>query len=154
MLIKCKNAVLAAALIFLAEMTLAGWTITSKRDFRNDIREAEKFLQQCFNAEASRTKLKKYELTITDNGFFRLRKFFYNGKQEYYSFNLRRVVGFDYMGSASKGTLLITTKNDDVIVQSFIDPKGDIDSMSNVIEIPLKNIEAEQLNVLYTGMAL
>ena len=152
MLFKCKNIVLIGCLILLVQTTLTSWTRPVKGIYSNDIGEAVKCLQQCFDTELSKVKIKRYELTITDKGFFRLRKYFRNGKEEYYSFNLQKIAGLDYFGTTANGTLSIKTKSEDIIVQSFHDPKGDIDSMSSVIDIPLKNIEAEQLNMLYAGL--
>ena len=138
--------------MLLVQTILTSWTWPVKILRSNDIREAERCLKQCFDTEPSKAKLKRYDLTITENGFFRLRKYFRNGKEEYYSFNLQKIVEFDYFGTATNGTLSIKTNSEDIIVQSFHDPKGDIDSMSSVIDIPLKNIEAEQLNILYAGL--
>lgn len=93
--------------------------------------------------------LKKYELNVTKNGFCRYKCFFNNGKVEYFSFNLMKFRALDFLGTTQKGTLLLRTRGDDVIVQTYNDSKkGDIDSMATYMSIPLKNMEAEDLNEL------
>lgn len=140
----------------LAVVTVAFLTLSAQRIDRlspDDIRSAELCLNNCFDPDASKMKLKKWDLKITENGFFRLRKYFPNGKQEYFSFNLHRFASLDYMGTNRSGTLTLRTQGDDIIVQTYNDPKGNIDSMSRNLEMPLKNIEAEQLNELYSSLA-
>ncbi|MXV14659.1 hypothetical protein [Hufsiella ginkgonis] len=105
----------------------------------------EQRLQRYFNPGAD-VKLKKFELHVTDEGFFRLRKFFPNGKQEYFSFNLRRLKDISYLGDTISGTLLLTTAGADIIVQTYNDRKGNIDSMAGALPLPLKNIETTQLD--------
>ena len=52
------------------------------------------------------------------------------------------------MGNDSTGTLEFTTVADDIIVQTYEDPKGDIDSMSTVLELPVKNMSQPRLDSL------
>lgn len=92
--------------------------------------------------------LKKYELNVTKTGFCRYKCFFNNGKVEYFSFNLLKFKDLDFLGTTQKGTLLLHTRGDDVIVQTYNSKKGDIDSMATYMSIPLKNMEAEDLNEL------
>ncbi len=92
--------------------------------------------------------LKKYELNVTKTGFCRYKCFFNSGKVEYFSFNLMKFKDLDFLGTTQKGTLLLHTKGDDVIVQTYNSKKGDIDSMATYMSIPLKNMEAEDLNEL------
>ena len=95
--------------------------------------------------EGSESKLKRYELLISDDGFFRYRKYLLNGHQEYYSFNMLRFNDLDYIGSTTIGTLVLRTQNDDVIVQTYHDSKGNVDSMTYQVDFPVKDIEAEDL---------
>lgn len=101
------------------------------------------------DTEGSGQNLKKYELHVTNKGFCRYKRFFNNGKVEYFSFNLVKYKQLDYLGNTQKGILYLRTKGDDVIVQTYNDSKGgDIDSMATFMSIPVKNIEAEELNDL------
>lgn len=93
-------------------------------------------------------RLKKWEINLTDNGFIRLRKTFTNGKQEYYSFHLHKFKDIDYLGTAGSGTLQLKAQADDIIVQTYNDPAGDIDSMATSLSIHVKNVEPEQLDSL------
>jgi hypothetical protein len=94
------------------------------------------------------TKLKKWDLTLTDDEFLRLRKVFINGRQEYYSFKIHSLNSMNYLGTATGGTLQFKTNADDVIVQTYNDPKGDIDSMGTELDIPVKNLEPDRLDSL------
>ncbi len=86
------------------------------------------------------------ELNVTGTGFCRYKRFFENGKIEYFSLNLIRFKDFDYLGTVNAGDLIIHTISDDVIVQTYNTKDGDLDSMASVMTIPLKNIEPEDLN--------
>ncbi|MBB6500443.1 hypothetical protein [Pedobacter cryoconitis] len=102
-----------------------------------------------YNAEVSGKSIKKYELHVTNTGFCRYKCFLNSGKIEYFSFNLLKYKEIDYAGTTQTGTLILRTKGDDVIVQTYNDSKGeDVDSMSTFMVIPLKNIEPEELNDL------
>ena len=97
-------------------------------------------------------KLKKWELTITDDFFLRFRKTYQNGKQEYYSCHLHSFNDLDYSGTTAKGLLKISTTADDIIVQTYNDRKGDIDSMTTTLTIPVKNMEPEQVDSLRNAL--
>lgn len=86
------------------------------------------------------------ELKVTGTGFCRYKRFFENGKTEYFALNLIKFKDLDYRGTVGTGSLLIHTISDDVIVQTYNAKEGDLDSMTSVMTIPLKNIEAEDLN--------
>ena len=117
--------------------------------------ETVKWIEDClkgrFNSAPGNAKLKKWELSLSDKGFFRLRKFYPKGKQEYFSFNVSRFNDLDYIGSVDGGELWIKTVSDDIIVQTYNDPKGNIDSMSSKVVIPLLNVEPELLDSLRNG---
>lgn len=118
-----------------------------------NLRWAENYVRHCFNANAGNVKLKKWEISITDNGFFRFRKFYINGKQEYYSFNLKRFGDINYLGTEEVGEIVLKTRKDDIIVQTYNDPKGNIDSMASVLRIPVVNVQAEMLDSLSVNMS-
>ncbi|WP_131535829.1 hypothetical protein [Pedobacter nototheniae] len=99
-----------------------------------------------FNQESN--QIKKYELNVTNNGFCRYKRYFNNGKIEYFAFKLAKFKDMDYIGSTTSGRLYLHTKSDDVIVQTYNDKRGDVDSMGTCIAIPIKNIEAEDLNMI------
>ena len=106
-----------------------------------------KCLMQSYNTEAD-AKLRKFEFSVTEDAFVRLRKTYAKGKEEYYSFNLHQLGDMDYYGNTASGTLLLKTLADDIIVQTRNDRKGDIDSMSTVLNVPVKNMEPERLDSL------
>jgi hypothetical protein len=108
---------------------------------------ANRCLYQSYDPSGD-TKLKKWELSVTPDYFIRLRKTYAKGKQEYYSFNLHQFNDMDYFGNTHAGTLQLKTTADDIIVQTRDDPKGDVDSMATVLDIPLKNMEPERLDSL------
>ncbi|SEA10699.1 hypothetical protein [Pedobacter hartonius] len=99
-----------------------------------------------YDPESGPKNVRKYELNVTDKGFCRYKRFFSNGKVEYFSCNLTKFKEIDYLGNTLSGTLFVRTKGADVIVQTYNDKRGgDIDSMAAFMAIPLKNLEAEDL---------
>lgn len=95
------------------------------------------------------SNIKKYELHITAKGFCRYKRFFNTGKVEYFSCNLQKMRTLDYLGTIKTGVLLLRTTGEDVIVQTYNDRRGgDVDSMATFIAIPVKNLQAEDLNAL------
>jgi hypothetical protein len=97
-------------------------------------------------------KAKKYEILVTDDGFLRYRKTFSTNKQEYYSLNLRRLSAVNYWGNTTYGDLLLKTLSDDVIAQTYNDPRGNIDSMTNTLHLNLKSIEPEDLDIIQNNL--
>lgn len=115
--------------------------------FEQDMADVQQKLSDHYNFTPD--LLKKYELNVTKTGFCRYKCFFNSGKVEYFSFNLMKLKTLDFLGTTQKGILLLRTRGDDVIVQTYNDSKkGDIDSMATYMSIPLKNMEAEDLNEL------
>ncbi|ASU33347.1 hypothetical protein MuYL_1449 [Mucilaginibacter xinganensis] len=106
-----------------------------------------KCLMQSYDSSAD-PKLKKFEFSVTTDAFIRLRKTYAKGKEEYYSFNLHQLNDLDYVGNTAVGTLQLRTIADDIIVQTRNDRKGDVDSMTTVLNIPVKNMEPERLDSL------
>lgn len=126
----------AVSLCFVADMTDQDW-----------LTWGNKCLTQSFDASSDQ-KIKKWELILTDDSFIRLRKTYQNGKQEYFSFHLQRLQDMDYLGTVNTGTLQLKAKGDDIIVQTYNDRKGNVDSMATVLSIPVKNMEPERLDSL------
>jgi len=106
-----------------------------------------KCLVQSYNA-ATDAKLKKFEFSVSADAFVRLRKTYAKGKEEYYSFSLHKLGDMDYYGSTVTGTLQLKTLADDIIVQTRNDRKGDVDSMTTVLNVPVRNMEPERLDSL------
>ena len=104
-------------------------------------------LAQSYDASGD-AKLKKVEFTVTADYFVRLRKTYAKERQEYYSFSLQKFSDLDYMGNTTNGTLELRTLADDIIVQTYNDRNGDVDSMTTVLNIPVKNMEPERLDSL------
>jgi hypothetical protein len=100
------------------------------------------------------TGIKRFELNVTNSGFCRYKRFFVNGKVEYFSFNLVKFRDMDFYGTENKGSLCLRTKGEDVIVQTYNDRRnGDIDSMASCMSIPLKNIQPEDLIAISGSLA-
>ena len=94
-------------------------------------------------------RLKKYEIMLTPDHFIRLRKTYKQGKQEYYSFNLKRFSDLNYIpGAAATDTIEIKTQADDIIYQTYEDPQGDVDSMATSWDIPVKKLSPQRLDSL------
>jgi hypothetical protein len=108
---------------------------------------ANRCLTQSYDPSGD-AKLKKWELSVTPEYFVRLRKTYAKGKQEYYSFNLHQLNDMDYLGNTNNGTLELKTMADDIIVQTRNDRNGDVDSMTTVLNIPVRNMEPERLDSL------
>lgn len=108
---------------------------------------SNKCLAESFNPPPD-IKLKKWELTLTNDYFLRLRKTYQHDRQEYFSFNLHRLSDIEYQGSDTTGTLKLSTLTDDIIVQTYEDPKGDLDSMATTINLPVKHMSPARLDSL------
>ena len=111
----------------------------------------QRCLLQSFNHYAN-SDLKKWDLSVTPDGFFRLRKYFPSGKQEYFSFHFKRLRKIEYSGSPDSGSIVFKTMSDDVIVQTYNDPKGNIDSMSTLLEFPVLKMETPRLDSLQNAL--
>jgi hypothetical protein len=105
-------------------------------------------LNTLHNSDSGSIKIKQFELLLNDEGFLRYRRTYINGKQEYYSFNLMRITAINYLGNTVSGDLSIQTQEDDVIVQTFNDRSGNVDSMATHFRLPLISVEAEDLVAL------
>jgi hypothetical protein len=112
---------------------------------------SNKCLAESYNPSPD-IQLKKWEITLTGDYFLRLRKTYPHDRQEYFSFNLHRLNSVDYQGNDTTGTLKLSTINDDIIVQTYEDPKGDIDSMATTLELPVKNMTPVRLDSLKNAL--
>jgi len=108
----------------------------------------QKTLTEHYDMSQEIASVKKFELNVTNNGFCRYKRYFNNGKIEYFAFKLAKFKDLDYAGTTSSGRLYLRTKGEDVIVQTYNDRSGDIDSMATYVVVPLKNVEAEDLNMI------
>jgi hypothetical protein len=91
---------------------------------------------------------KSYKLEITDQGFVRYIRILANNKREYFSVRIDKFLELDYQGTEKSGWLLLGCEPSSVIFQTYKDPLGDVDSMTNEIVFPLNHISAEELNQL------
>lgn len=90
----------------------------------------------------------KTKLEVNQAGFIRFTQTLKSGKQNYASLNLYKFSKMNYWGTAKVGTLILYSVKNEVIVQTFNDPAGDVDSMSTHLNIPIQNIEPEQLDAM------
>jgi len=137
------------ALILLAILPIYAFKYMQrpKMDEQEWLQWSNKCLNESYDPSGE-AKLKNWELSVTPEHFIRLRKTFQHGKQEYFSLQLHLFHDLDYLGNTDHGTLQLKTNNDDVIVQTYEDPKGNVDSMATVLELPVKNIQPERLDSL------
>ena len=122
------------------------YAFSSRDSVEEYVNYLQKSLTEHYDSAQESSTVKKFELNVTNNGFCRYKRYFTNGKVEYFAFKLAKFKDLDYYGTTTSGKLFLRTKNDDVIVQTYNDRAGDVDSMGTCIVIPLKNIEAEDLN--------
>jgi hypothetical protein len=138
-----------------AIIALAVMLCCFKSDRRMDTNEAinysHKTLNQCYDPSGE-AKLKKWELNVTTDLFVRLRKTYIGGKQDYYSFRIKRFADLSYIGTATVGTLLLSTDADNIIQQTYNDSKGNEDNMIQTLSIPVKNMEPERVDSLRTAL--
>ncbi|WP_207427807.1 hypothetical protein [Pedobacter sp. SYSU D00535] len=151
MLAKCKKPFFRL-LLFCSLALLLLSAFGERTNFSDQLRWIQQCLSTCFDAAVGKQKLKKWDLVVTEKGFFRLRKYFPNGKQEYFSFHLKRFDELSFLGTSSVGELVIKTVSDDIIVQTYNDPRGNIDSMTSVLKLPVVHVEPEQLDSLETAL--
>jgi hypothetical protein len=148
MLTSVLPAIKKALIISVVALTIAvNYCFTPAFDDQDWLIWANKCLAQSYDTSAD-AKLKKWELLITSDSFIRLRKTYVKGRQEYFSFNLHKLNNVDYVGNPNTGILELKTVADDIIVQTRNDRKGDVDSMTTALNIPLKNMPAERLDSL------
>jgi hypothetical protein len=148
LLLKAPKAVILFLIILAASISYCFGPGMGDQDWLGWV---NKCLMQSFDP-SSEIKLKKWELTLTDDSFIRLRKTYQSGKQEYYSFQLRRLDDINYLGTGNTGTLQLRAKADDIIVQTYNDRDGNVDSMANILSIPVKDMAPERLDSLRSAL--
>jgi hypothetical protein len=140
-----------AVLLMVLAINLTSYGFGWYADKQEALLWASKCLLQSFDAMGD-PKLKKWDLTLTSDAFIRFKRTYQGGRQEYYSLNLHRFKDIEYIGNNLTGTLRIKTLADDVIVQTYYDPNGNVDSMSTSLNIPVRGLEVEQLDSLRTNL--
>lgn len=146
---KFKKVFFAVAILVLATANFGFKPAFDEEDW---LVYANRCLTQSFDQSAD-PKLKKVDISVTTDYFIRLRKTYAKNMQEYYSFSLHHLNDFDYLGTTTTGTLHFKTMADDIIVQTYNDRRGDIDSMTTVLDIPVKNMEPERLDSLHEAFS-
>ncbi len=139
-----KNLLIAVSILLLLTVNYGFKPAFDEQDWLAWVNRA---LTQSYDQTAD-AKVKKVEISVTSDYFVRLRKTYAKNMQEYYSFNLHKFNDFDYFGDTNSGTLQLKTIADDIIVQTYNSRDGDIDSMSTVLNIPVRNVEPERLDSL------
>ncbi|MFD2873717.1 hypothetical protein ACFS5N_14620 [Mucilaginibacter ximonensis] len=139
-----RKTVFLFSIIATAAVSLCFVTGMTDQDWLN---WGNKCLNESYDSSAD-LKIKKWELNLTGDSFIRLRKIYQNGKQEYFSLYLQKLDDMDYLGNVNSGTLELKAKSDDIIVQTYNDRQGNVDSMANVLKIPVKNMQPERLDSL------
>jgi len=142
-LLKIKKTLLLAAIIFVVAVNYCFKYSFDEQDW---LAWTNRCLSQSYDPSGD-TKLKKVELSVTPDYFIRLRKTYAKNRHEYFSFNLHRFNDLDYFGNTNKGTLQLKTIADDIIVQT-----DDIDSMTTVLNLPVKNMGPERLDSLQEAL--
>jgi hypothetical protein len=122
-----------------------------KIDEQEWLRWSNRCLKESYDPSGEE-KLKNWELSVNPEHFLRLRKTFQHGKQEYFSLQLHLFNDMNYLGNISHGVLQLKANNDDVIVQTYDDPKGNVDSMATSLDLPVKNMQPERLDSLRTAL--
>lgn len=128
------------------------FAFTSSDDFRVLSSQVKERFNGVYNQDAEKVKLRRFEINITDDGFFRYRRVLVTGKQEYFSFSLSRLKDMRYLGSTSSGNVILETRSDDIIVQTYQDPRGNVDSMTTQIKIPVRMVEPEDLHIINSNL--
>jgi len=132
--------------LFPAIFFCSGFYVINSLEEESEI--IQKKLLALYDSNSTEKFIKRYELSVTKSGFCRYKVYYQNGKIEYFSFNFLKYKDMDFLGSASRGMLYLRTMEDDVIVQTYNDRMGDIDSMASYMVIPLRSVEPLDLNTL------
>ncbi len=107
---------------------------------------------ECYDA-SQEANLKTWDLKVTFDLFLRMRKTYLNGKQEYYSFKLKSFDDVNFVAvTPTTGTLKLKTGTDNIIYQTYNDPKGDVDDMADVLSIPVKDMNPQRLDSLKSAL--
>lgn len=137
------NLLYALSFIFWSFFGVLHYTDELKFFYRKQIQE----LLDKYNADRL-LGAKSFTLEVNNQGFLRYKRILTSNKVEYYSVRIEKVQKLNYYGSEKSGWLSVTCEPSSVIFQSYKDPLGDVDSMANEINFPLKGISHEELNLL------
>lgn len=146
-----KTAVRLAGIFAVSVLLLASAGFRSQRE-SGDAGLVTERLNALYSRGPENGSLRKFEFTITSEDFFRYRKIYTNGKSEYFSFGIARLADVRYLGTAASGRMIFTTRADDIIVQTYNDPRGNVDSMATDLSIPLRGAEAEDLQLISSNL--
>jgi hypothetical protein len=139
-------------LIFLGTSLFFASAFTAINDLQQLSEQVKNKLMAVYSRGPENGNVRKFEILITPEGFFRYRKIYTTGKSEYYSFSVGRLKDLRYLGTSASGQMIIQTKSDDIIVQTFNDPKGNVDSMTTDLILPLQQVEAEDLQLISSNL--
>lgn len=147
-LLKSKKTILLIAIVLLG---LVHYSFKPAEDEQSLLAWSNSCLAESYDPSGE-PGLEKWTITLTPDAFIRLLKTYKNGKQEYFSFQLHRFDDMNYLGTTGNGTLQLKTIADDIIVQTYNDPHGEIDSMATQLNLPFKNMEPERLDSLQMAL--
>ena len=147
-----KKIAKAFLLIFFGSLLVPAFAFTAFRDVAQLSGQVREKLMALYNRGPENGSIRKFEIQITAEGFFRYRKIYTTGKSEYYSFSMGRLADVSYLGTSASGQMIIQTKADDIIVQTYNDPRGNVDSMTTDLILPLRQVEAEDLQLISSNL--
>ena len=96
----------------------------------------------------SRYQIKKVRNSAYGRPFYSPEKNLSTWQAGAFSFRLNKLDSVKYLAETTPGQLQFKTIADDIIVQTYEDPKGDIDSMATVLDIPVKGMSPERVDSL------
>ncbi|MFM6954899.1 MAG: hypothetical protein ACKOWL_07925 [Sphingobacteriaceae bacterium] len=126
-------------------MVLLALLAFSSPDLLECLQACQDKLSVNYAPELDHVQVKKADIQLTKEGFFRYRRTLSSGKQEYFAFNLSQLEELDYLGTSQSGFLVLHTRPESIIVQTFHDSRGNIDSMANEVRLPLKGMLVEDI---------
>ncbi|KHJ38965.1 hypothetical protein PBAC_08290 [Pedobacter glucosidilyticus] len=138
------NLLYALSFIFWSFLGILNYTDEHKNFYRKQIEE----LLKKYDADQL-LGTKSFTLEVNNNGFLRYKRILASNKTEYYSVKIEKVQKLNYYGNEKSGWLSVVCEPSSVIFQSYKDPSGDVDSMANEINFPLKGISEDELNSLH-----
>jgi len=98
-------------------------------------------------------KLKTWDIRVTDNMFIHFKKNYSDKKIEYYSFDIKTFSKLTYVSNTlNTGVINVNSDVDNVIKQTFNDHDGDVDTLLQSLDIPVKDLRQGQIDSL--NMAL
>lgn len=120
----------------------------SSPDLIEMMNQSQQILNTTYALDVDKFRMKKADIQLTKDGFFRCRRTSLTGKQEYFSFSFSDFAELDYLGNTQNGWVVLKTKPESIIVQTFRDPKGNIDTMASELRLPFKTLATDDLQQL------